>query len=347
MTRKKKFILCGLILMLLVFVVQKFRSRSHLPDMPATVVQASAVKEAPIPVEVHAIGTLVAAHNIEITPEMPGHVVKILFQDGALVEAGASLIQLNDAAYKTKYQAAKARLALSENKFQRVTQLAKKNFVSKQTMDEVEADLKERRADAEESEVMLNRMRLSAPFAGVVGKSKVNPGDYVTTGQPLVTLTDVKHLRIEFSVPERYLSSLKIGQDVKITTVAYPGREFVGKLAFIAPTINADNRSIALYAEIPNSDGVLKAGMFVDVMQSLGSEQHALMVPSRALVATMDGQQVYKVVSGKASAITVMIGKRVGDTVQITQGLTAGDVVITDGQLKVKNGMPVKMKEVS
>ena len=214
-------------------------------------------------------------------------------------------------------------------------------------MDEVEADLKEKRADAEESEVMLNRMRLTAPFAGVVGKSKVNPGDYVTTGQPLATLTDVKHLRIEFSVPERYLSALKTGQAVKITTAAYPGREFIGKLAYIAPTINADNRSIALYADISNEEGTLKPGMFVDVMQSLGSLERALMVPERTLVPTLDGQQIYKVVSGKASVVTVLIGKRVGNDVQITQGLSVGDVVITDGQLKIKNGMPVKIKEAS
>ena len=228
-----------------------------------------------------------------------------------------------------------------------MAELAKKSFVSQQTMDEVEANLKERRASAEENEVFLKRMQLTAPFAGVVGKSKINLGDYVNVGQPLVTLTDIKHLRIEFNVPEKYLSSLQLGLQVKITTAAYPGREFTGKLAFVAPTISADNRSVGLYAEVTNEDGALKPGMFADVQLSLGTEHHALLVPSRALVPMLDGQQIYKVVSGKASAVTVVIGKRVGDDVQITQGLSPGDKVITDGQLKVKNGMPVKMKEAS
>jgi membrane fusion protein (multidrug efflux system) len=341
---KKKLIFGGAIL-LTVFCVWKYRSHSAMPSAPDPTVEVATVKEITMPLEVHAIGTLVAARNIEITPEIPGHIVKILFQDGEFVNAGTSLIQLNDAAYKTKSQVAKARLAFSEGKFERIAKLAKKNFVAKQTVDEVEADLKEKRADAEESEEMLNRLRLTAPFSGVLGKSKANPGDYVTIGQPLVTLTDIKHLRIEFSVPERFLSSLKIGQPVKINTAAYPGREFIGKLAFIAPTINADNRSIALYADIANDDDLLKAGMFVDVMQSLGTEQHAFMVPARTLVPTMEGKQIYKVVAGKVAVTTVLIGKRIGNDVQITQGLNSDDVVITDGQLKVKNGVSVKIKE--
>lgn len=345
MIKKKKYWIAGVIIAIACVCILKFRAHAIAPMPPTVTVQTDTVKEAPMPIEVRAIGTLVAARSIEMTPEMPGHVVKILFQDGATVNEGTPLIQLNDAEYKTKYQAAKARLVFSEGKYKRMALLAKKSFVSQQITDEVEADLKQNRALADESEVMLKRMQLVAPFSGVVGKSKVNPGDYVTTGQAVVTLTDTKHLRIEFNVPERYLSFLHLGQNVSMTTAAYPGRIFTAKLAFIAPTINADNRSIALYADIINEDGALKPGMFVDVTQSLGSEQHALMVPARALVPMMDGQQIYKVVSGKASAVTVMIGKRVGDSVQITQGIAMGDQVITDGQLKVKNGMPVKVKE--
>ena len=313
----KKLIIAALLILIGCYGVIKFRSHSVVPVPPAVTVQVSTVKEMPMPLEVHAIGTLVASQSIEISPEIPGHIVKILFQDGATVNAGEPLIQLNDAAYKTKFQAAKARLVLSEGKFKRMTLLAKKSYVSQQLVDEVEADLKEKRADAEESEVMLKRMQLTAPFAGVVGKSKVNPGDYVTIGQQLVTLTDIKHLRIEFNVPERYLSALKIGQAVKISTAAYPNRVFTGRLAFIAPTISADNRSISLYAEVTNDDGALKPGMFVDVTQSLGTEEHALLVPSRTLVPMLDGQQIYKIVSGKASAVTVKVGKRIGITYKL------------------------------
>jgi membrane fusion protein (multidrug efflux system) len=187
-------------------------------------------------------------------------------------------------------------------------------------------------------------MSLEAPFTGVVGKGKAGTGDYVNVGQNLVTLTDTQHLRIEYSVPEKYVSGLKLGTVVKVTTAAYPGKIFTGKLAFIAPTITAENRSIALYADISNDDHALKPGMFVDVTQSLGVTEHAMMVPARTLVPILDGQQIYKVISGKVVATTVTIGSRVGDNVQILQGLSPGDEIITDGQIKVKNGMPVKIK---
>ncbi len=187
-------------------------------------------------------------------------------------------------------------------------------------------------------------MKLTAPFDGMVGKSKVNPGDYVTTGQSVVTLTDTKHLRIEYNVPEKYLPALKLAQEVKIKTSTYPEKTFIGKVAFISPTINTDNRSVALYANVPNNDNVLAAGMFVNVSQSLGLEKHVLMVPSRSLVPVLDGVQVYKVVDGKAFAVPVLIGKRTEKNVQIIQGLSSGDTVITDGQLKLKNNMPIKIK---
>lgn len=330
--------------MVSVWAAVKYHSHKVMAPPEAAIVQASTVKEVAVPIEIQTIGTVTASRSVEISPEMPGHVMKILFQDGALVQAGQALIQLNDATYKTKYQVAQAHLALSEGKFSRMQQLAKKGFVSQQAIDEVEADLKEKRAEAKESEVFVKRMSLEAPFSGVVGKSRVNPGDYVNVGQNLVTLTDTQHLRIEYSVPEKYLASLKIGELVKISAAAYPGRTFIGKLVFIAPTINADNRSVALYAEVSNDDNALKPGMFVDVVQSLGTNEHALMVPARTLVPVLDGQQVYKVVAGKVVSTHVTVGVRVGDNVQILQGVSPGDKVITDGQLKVKNGMPVKVK---
>lgn len=330
-------------LALIVWGIVRYRTNSVAALPEATTVQVSTVKEAAMPVEIRVIGTL-TARSVEISPEMPGHVSKTYFEDGALVKEGQLLIQLNDAAYKTKAQVAEARLALSEGKFNRMKLLAKKGFVSQQTIDEVDADLKEKRADAKESDVMVSRMSLEAPFTGVVGKSKAGPGDYVNVGQNLVTLTDTQHLRIEYSVPEKYLSGLKLGAEVTVTTAAYPGKRFIGKLAFIAPTINAENRSIALYADIPNDDQKLKPGMFVDVTQSLGVTEHAMVVSARTLVPVLDGQQIYKVISGKVVATTVTVGSRIGNDVQILQGIAPGDVVITDGQLKVKNGMPVRVK---
>lgn len=323
--------------------IVKYRSPAASLAPSDTWVQAVKVEQSNLPLEARAIGTLVA-RSVEITPELPGHVRQIYFQDGTLVKQNTPLIQLDDAVYKAKYASSKAQLAYSQNDYQRKSSLEKQGAVTRQAIDQADADLKEKTANAQENSVMVSKMQLIAPFEGVVGKSKINLGDYVTTGQSLVTLTDTKHLRIEYNVPEQYLPSLKLGQEVKITTATYPGKTFSGKVSYISPTINTENRSVALYADIPNENNVLAAGMFVNVLQSLGTEERVILIPARSLVPTLDGEQVYRVVAGKAYAVSVMIGKRIDERVQVTQGLSAGDMVITDGQLKVKNNMEVKVK---
>jgi len=341
--KKKIAIASFVIIVASAWSVIHYRSQSAMPLLNTIWVQATKVNESTLPLTAHAIGTLVA-RSVEITPEMAGHVKKILFQDGSFVRQETPLIQLDDAIYKAKNESANAQLAYSANDYKRKSLLGKQGAITQQAIDQADADLKEKRADAKESEVMLSKMKLTAPFDGIVGKGKVNPGDYVTTGQSVVTLTDVKHLRVEYNVPEKYLPSLKLKQEVKITTATYPGKIFFGNVSFISPTINTENRSVSLYADVPNDSNVLAAGMFVNVMQSLGTDEKVLMIPARSLVPILDGEQVYKVVDGKAYAVTVLIGKRVGEDVQILQGLSPGDSVITDGQLKVKNGIPVKIK---
>jgi len=341
---KKKWLIASLLVSVVaLWGVHKFRNRdlAQLPD--AIWVQASVVKESSLPQKAHAIGTLVA-RSVEITPEIAGHVDKILFQDGAFVKQGTVLIQLDDSIYKAKAESAKAKLDYFQNQFKRMTLLGKQGAIAQQMIDQSDADLKERKAEAKEADVMLNNMRLTAPFDGMVGKAKVSPGDYVTIGQSLVTITDTKHLRIEYNVSDKYLPLVKMGQDVKITTSAYPDKKFIGKVAYISPTINTENRSVSLYADIPNEDNILKPGMFVDAVQMLGTQERVLMIPSRSLVPILDGQQVYKIVDGKAQAVSITIGQRTRNDVEVLNGLTIGDQIITDGQLKVKNGMPVKIK---
>lgn len=341
----KKKLMIGIVSASLFALAGGYRLFHHSSgaDLNAVLVKASQVQETDLPMEIHVIGTL-TAKSVQITPEIPGHVNAVLFKDGSEVAQGAVLVQLDDAVFKAKYESAKAKLYYSENNFRRMALLGKKGVIAQQAIDQAESDLKERKADMDENEVMLNKMKLTAPFDGVAGSSRVNPGEYVTVGQSLVTITDTKHLRIEYTVPEKYLPLLKLGQTVKITASAYPGKIFNGTLTFISPTINAENRSIALYAEIDNSENLLAAGMFVEASQSLGNTEHALMVPSRSLMPVLDGAQVFKIVDGKAFSVDVVIGQRTSDTVQILQGLSKSDTVITDGQMKVKNGAAVKIQ---
>lgn len=342
---KKKILLLGSLLILAVggwFVMKYYRTQSIGLTAQAVYVEAAAVKEMTLPIEIRTIGSL-SARSVEVTPAIAGHVEKIFFKDGSFVKQGTPLLQLDDEIYKAKHQSAQAQLIYSENDYKRKTLLGKQGAISRQAIDQAEADLKAKQADEKESAVLISKMTLTAPFDGVVGKSRVNPGDFVTVAQSVVTITDTKHLRIEYNVPEQYLPFLKLGQSVKITSIAYPDKTFWGTVSYIAPTISIENRSVSLYAEVPNEAGLLAPGMFVNATQALGNQEHVLMIPARSLVPILEGEQVYKVVDGKAYAVTVLIGKRTEQAVQVTQGLTVGDMVITDGQLKVKNGMPVKV----
>lgn len=338
----KRILIVIIVLAAFIWGAFKYWHRADVISVDAVTVKTSAVTEILLPLEVKAIGTVVAK-SIDITPEVAGHVDKVLFQDGTFVEAGSTLIQLDNAVFKAKFASAKAKWIYSRNDYKRKALLGKQGAIAKQAIDQAEADFKEKEAEMQESDVMLNKMKLTAPFAGMVGQAKVNPGDYVTVGQGMVTLTDTKHLRVEYNLPEKYLADLKMGQSVKMFAAAYPGKAFTGKVSFISPTINTNNRSIALYADIPNPDNLLAAGMFVDVIQSLGVKAKTVMIPARSLVPTLDNEQVYLVVDGRAKLSSVLVGKRMGDQVEILKGVLSGDKVVTDGQLKLRNGMQVKV----
>lgn len=320
--------------------------RHHLAanniDMPVVTVSAMTVQESAVPVDIQAIGSL-SAERVEITPEIAGHVSQILVQDGGQVKKGQPIIQLDDSIYKAKLASSKAQLGYSESNYKRMVLLGKQGAIAKQAIDAADADLKQRRAEALENEVMVNKMQMTAPFDGVIGKIKVNPGDYVTVGQSLVTLTDINHLHVEYAVPESYLPQIKMGQEVAVISNTYQGKYFAGKVAFISPEVNAVSRSIQLYAEIPNEDHLLAPGMFVTIKQSLGEEAHAMMVPARSAMAVMDGQQIYKVIDGKAVPVSVKLGMRKDEMVEVTEGLSVGDVIVTDGQIKLRSGSPVKV----
>lgn len=313
---------------------------------PAVLVNAEKVQQGSVLIAAHAIGTLVAANHIEITPEIAGQVAKIFFQDGGVfIKKGTPIMQLDDATFKAKLESDKANLVYSQTDYKRKMQLGKQGAISQQAIDQALADLKTKTAAMQQSQVNVDKMQLIAPFDGVLGQFNVSPGDYVTVGQKLVSLTNIQHLHAEYSVAENYLPALHLGQKIKITANAYPGREFVGTIAFISPTINTEDRTISVYAEVPNVQHLLTAGMYVNVVHELGKKDHALLLPAASLVPTIDGQQIFKIVGNKVQAVPVKIGQRMENSIEIVSGAAAGDLVVTAGQEKLKDGMLVQINQ--
>ncbi len=347
MKRRKKTVVMIMIALVIFFLMKHHHNTAPL-SQDKIAVEMEQVKSGSIPIEAHVIGTLTASKNVEITPEMAGHVSKLFFQNGGVfVKQGTPLVQLDDTAYRAKLESDKANLVYSEMDYRRKTWLGKKGAISEQAIDQAVADLTTKKATVEQSQMEVDKMLLVAPFDGVLGKLNVSPGDYVTVGQKIVTLTDVMHLRVEYSVSEKYLSQLKLGQVVTVSTNAYPQKRFTGTVAFISPTVNTEDHTIAVYADLLNDQRLLTAGLFVNVTQELGIEKNALIISEAGLVPTIDGQQVYKIINDKVLAVPVTIGQRIQNSVEIISGLSAGDKIVTAGQEKLRDGALVQINASS
>lgn len=315
-----------------------------IPSQEAIFVEVQLVKQGNLPIEAQAVGSLVAAKNVLLTTEVPGKVAQILVRDGIFVKQGTPLIQLDDTVNKAKADSAQANLIYSEANYKRMVLLGKKGAISQQAIDQSIADFKEKKAIEKEARILAEKMQIVAPFDGVIGKIRVSPGEYVAVGQPLVSLTDTHNLRVEYTISEKYLAKLALGQAIVLKSSAFPDQVFTGKVSFISPTINTEDRTISIYADVPNQNNKLAPGLFVNVTQSLGMENNVLLIPSVSLVATIDGQQVFKVINGKAVSVAVHIGQRTEKNVQVTGGLFLNDTIVTAGQHKIKDGTPVKLK---
>jgi membrane fusion protein (multidrug efflux system) len=347
-SKKNRLILLTCLVLLIILTAYSLRKKySSRPMGPQDTLGVSVVaaSSGSIQLQVQAIGTLVAANHTQVTAEFPGHVVKILANDGQMVQQGAPIIQLDDTEAKSKLAAAEADLIYAKTDYARKIKLVPKGIISKHDGDQALADWKGKSAVADQDRDIVAKMHLVAPFSGMLGKINVSLGDYVTPTQAIVSLTNIQNLHVEYAVSEKYLAQLKIGQNVDITTNAYPDKKFTGKVAFISPIVNATDRTIAVYALIPNADRKLTAGLYVSVSQSLGSQQNALIIPSTSLVPTIDGQVIYKISANKAYAVPVRILQRTINTVAVAGAIKLNDKIAITNQDKLKDGMPVHVIE--
>jgi len=317
--------------------------QTSMGQMPAPTVEVATVEKTTIPVRIDALGTLVANADVPISPEVAGQVARIDFKSGDAVTKGTPLIELDDKISSAELKSAQAQLRLAEVNYKRMATLSKRHLQSQQVLDQALANLRDKQAQVEVRKAQLEKMSLLAPFDGVLGIRKVSVGDYVIVGQSLVNLIDTRHLKVDYHVPEHYLSQLKIGQPLVIRSNDLEAQKFQGIVTFISPIVDPTTRSVEIQATMQNDDGLLSPGMFVSVEQTLGADVDALVIPQECLVPTIAGDIVYKVVNNKVIATNVQVGTRTDEVVQILKGVVAGDVIVSAGQQKLKDGMAVKI----
>ncbi len=312
---------------------------------PIAVITAP-VKQRAIDVGIEAIGTANANEAVSITSKTANLITAIRFADGDSVQAGQVLVELDRNQVVADLAATNAAFEESRSQFNRSKDLIATQVVSKSQYDQLEATMKANEARVQAAKARLDDTYIRAPFTGRVGLRRVSLGTLISPGTIITTLDDTSSIKVDFSVPEAYVSQLRNGQGVSTRTNAWPGRSFNGKVVSVDSRVDPATRAVTVRALVPNRDSALKPGMFLTV--SVAQDRRpALVVPEEALIPEQARQFVYVVEGSKVAKREVTLGRREPGFVEIASGVAAGDVVVIEGTLKLRDGVAVRDVDAS
>jgi membrane fusion protein, multidrug efflux system len=301
------------------------------------------VRQKPVSESLTLVGTLAANEAVEIKTETDGMVQEILFEEGQRVSKGQLLLRLDDTKLAATLAEADANLRLSTLTFERAKQLFDDKLVSKQEYDQASATFDRTRASVDLMKRQLKDARLTAPFAGTVGSRQISPGQVISKATLLTTLVDLDPVKVDFYVPERFLSQVQTGQRIEVTVAAYPGRKFGGDVYFVAPQLDEATRRAQMKSRIANPDGLLKPGMFANLELTLELRPNAIVIPEIGLMWDGDVARVFVAKADDTVELRkVELGVRSPGEVEITRGLQPGERVVTEGLQKVVPGGTVR-----
>lgn len=312
---------------------------------PAAVVSSAVVTPQLWRSELTSVGTLRAVQSVDLTTEVAGTVRQILFDSGTEVAQGTPLVRLDITAEEARLKSLMAEVALARANYERDTKLINQGHVSQARLDATKSSLDSLLAQADEQKALIAKKVIAAPFPGRLGIRKVNLGQYVQAGTPMVDLQQLDPIYADFTLPERYLEALGPGQTVSFAVAAFPGRSFTGKVTAVSPHVDSATRSIALQATIDNGERTLRPGMFAQVTVGLPTERRVLTLPLSAVTYNPYGNSVFLVVSKNgertAQATPVQTGETRAGMIELTGGLKQGDEVVSVGQNKLRSGQTV------
>jgi len=291
---------------------------------------------------IEGLGTAQARESVDIMARVSQTVREIHFSDGEDVEAGQRLVSLNNREERARVQELEFRLADSQRQLNRLRELAQENAASRSMIEEQEVRVEQTTAELEVARSRLEELNIYAPFTGRLGTRGVSVGQLVRPGDIISTLDDISPIFVDFAVPELYLPSLAVGQRVIALSAAYPGREFEGQIASLASRVDPVTRSIMVRASIANDNLELRPGMLLR-MQLERSVDLTLMVPESAVIPIRNEHFVYTVDDERAVRTTVTVGRRLPGWVEITSGLDEGDLIVVEGTIRVRDGLPVNV----
>lgn len=331
--------------------IEGFFANRSAPAVPVATVVAEPVEWVPA---LETIGTVYAARGIELAVEAGGVVREVNFKANDTVEEDQVLVRISDAVEQADKAAAEATVTLAKQSLDRATSLGKRGVAAESTVQEAQASLTSGTAQVQRIQAVIDQKNLKAPFGGEIGIPRIEVGQFVAAGTQVATLQDVTTLRVDFSVPEQELPRIAKGQAVRVLSEA--GGEATGAITAIEPRIDPVTRLVAVRAELDNREGALSPGQFVRVRIWLPAQQGVIALPQTAVVTSLYGDYVYAVVAAEDGAkaddgqqtlvtkqVFVKTGSRQGPLVEMTDGIAAGDRIVTAGQNRLSNGVPVTL----
>ena len=304
--------------------------------------------------DTQAVGSLRSRRGVVLRPEVSGRITQLNFTDGQRVKKGQLLVQFDDQLPLAQVQQSLAELSIAQANQKRNQELVAQNFVSQRSLDESAANLQVAQAKLSLSQATAARLKILAPFDGIVGIRQVNVGDYLKDGADIVNLEDIDAIFVDFRLPERFQAKVKPGQTAMLDMDALPGRKYSAKIQAIDPLIDANGRSVGIRGCIDNRQLQLRPGMFARVNAVFGVRENARVVPEEAIVPQGGKQFVIKVVPGDtpkvlvSQRVEVKVGLRSPGKVEVLDGLEPGDMVVVAGQQRLqRDGTVVNVVDLS
>ena len=316
-------------------------------------VEAAQVEVARLTDDIQAVGSLRSRRGVILRPEVSGRITQLNFTDGQRVRKGQVLVQFDDQLPLAQVQQSQAELSIAQANLKRNQELVAENFISRRSLDESAANLQVAQARLALAKATAARLKIVAPFDGIVGIRQVNVGDYLKDGADIVNIEDLDAIYVDFRLPERYQSKLRRGQTAMLGIDALPENTYSAIVQAIDPLIDANGRSVGVRGCVDNRLLQLRPGMFARVNTIFGERENARVIPEEAIVPQGGKQFVIKLL-GKpgdgdrvSQRVEVKVGLRSPGKVEILEGLEVGDTVVTTGQQRIqKDGTKVSVVEL-
>jgi membrane fusion protein (multidrug efflux system) len=322
---------------------------SNFQPPPEAVTSIVAIREH-WPATASVIGTMEAVQGVEVSADLPGSVARINFESGQYVHKGDVLVELDTRQERSQLAAQEAQRDLAQANYARMQELVKQGVISRMDYDRATADHKQTQANVEETRATIERKTIRAPFSGVLGIRKVNLGQYLAAGAPIVPLQSLNPIYVDFGVPQQDGTKVRVGGTLRVSAEDLAGRTFTGRVSALDSVVDQTTRNLQVQATLANPDGKLKPGMFVNVEFGVGASRDVVTLPASAISYAPYGDSVFVITDlkdpkgqsyrGVRQQFVKIDGTR-GDQVAIVSGVNPGDEVVTSGVFKLRTGAAV------